>query len=203
MSLEIDFSDIDPNKPGDWPTPIKGIALLVLCIIVWGAGFYFDTQDQWARKGVVERKELDLRASFETKQARAANLEQYQEQIEEMKQNLGAMLRQLPNKTEVANLLVDVSQTGLGSGLKFELFDPQNEIGRDFYAELPIRLKVVGGYHQFGEFVSGLAALPRIVTIHDISIGKVGGNDGGEVLLSMDATARTYRYYDEDEEGKK
>lgn len=202
MSLEINFAEIDPNNPGDWPLPIKGAALLLLCIAVWGAGYWFDTQHQWVRLTSVENKEVELRASFEKKQSRAANLDQYREQVEEMKQNLGAMLRQLPNKTEVANLLVDVSQTGLGSGLKFELFNPQNEIKRDFYAELPIRLQVVGGYHQFGEFVSGLAALPRIVTIHDISIS--GGGKGKEAAnnLTMSATARTYRYYEPGEEDK-
>lgn len=194
MSLELNLADVDPNNPGDWPLPIKGIALLILCIAIWGAGYYFDTKDQLVRLDKEERKELDLKAEFEKKQARAASLDQYREQVEEMKQNLGAMLRQLPNKTEVANLLVDVSQTGLGAGLKFELFNPQNEVKRDFYAELPIKLKVVGGYHQFGEFVSGLAALPRIVTIHDISIGG-----GGKDALTMDATARTYRYYEKDE----
>ncbi len=194
MSLELNLADVDPNNPGDWPLPIKGIALLILCIAIWGAGYYFDTKDQLVRLDKEERKELDLKAEFEKKQARAASLDQYREQVEEMKQNLGAMLRQLPNKTEVANLLVDVSQTGLGAGLKFELFNPQNEVKRDFYAELPIKLKVVGGYHQFGEFVSGLAALPRIVTIHDISIGG-----GSKDALTMDATARTYRYYEKDE----
>lgn len=194
MSLEINLSDLDPNNPGDWPFPIQLIALLFLCIVVWVAGFYLDTSDQLTRLESVERKEAELKATFEKKQARAANLEQYQEQIEEMKQNLGAMLRQLPNKTEVANLLVDVSQTGLGAGLKFELFDPQAEISRDFYAELPIQLTVTGDYHQFGEFVSGLAALPRIVTIHDIRISPNGET------LRMSATARTYRYYEQEED---
>ncbi len=200
---KINFQDIDPNNPADWPLPIKALALLAICIAVWGAGFYFDTQDQLMRLDRAEAQERTLRSDFETKQRRAASLDQYRAQIEEMEQNLGAMLRQLPNRTEVASLLVDVSQTGLGSGLEFELFDPQNEVRRDFYAELPIRLRVVGSYHQFGEFVSGLAALPRIVTIHDIRITGAGGTrgEGRQVMLIMDAVARTYRYYEE-EEGK-
>jgi type IV pilus assembly protein PilO len=197
MSNEkINFADIDPNNPGDWPLLIKGVALLVICIAVWGAGYYFHTQHQLVALDKVEKEELTLREEFKKKQARAASLDQYREQVEEMKQNLGAMLRQLPNKTEVANLLVDVSQTGLGAGLKFTLFDPHNEVNKDFYAELPIKLTVVGGYHQFGEFVSGLAALPRIVTIHNISIA---GGKGKDAALTMNAMAKTYRYYDTDE----
>jgi type IV pilus assembly protein PilO len=145
-----------------------------------------------------EAEELKLRASFEEKQDKAANLEAYQQQLVEMRESFGAMLRQLPDKTEVAALLVDVSQTGLAAGLEFELFQPSGEQNRDFYAELPIRMRVNGQYHEFGRFISGLAALPRIVTIHDVKIASPSGGDGkpGQ-RLNMEATVKTYRYLDE------
>ncbi|MCB1789860.1 MAG: type 4a pilus biogenesis protein PilO, partial [Gammaproteobacteria bacterium] len=128
------------------------------------------------------------------KQAKAANLDAYRAQLAEMQESFGAMLRQLPNRTEVADLLVDVSQTGLAAGLEFELFQPQGEVPKDFYAELPIKIRVVGKYHEFGEFVSGLAALPRIVTIHDVEVRPQSANSP---TLVLEATARTYRYLDE------
>ena len=153
----LDFSDI-----GEWPAPIKLFIVLLVAILVGVAWYYMDTQDQYAALERVRREEKDLRASFEEKQQKAANYEQYKAQLAEMQQTFGAMLRQLPNKKEVADLLIDVSQTGLAAGLEFQLFQPQNEIPKDFYAELPIKLRVVGDYHEFGEFVSGIAALPRI-----------------------------------------
>ena len=138
-----------------------------------------------------------MREEFERKQAKAVNLEKYKKQLEEMKQSFGAMLKQLPHKTEVADLLVDVSQTGLAAGLEFELFDPQSENRREFYAELPIKLKVRGDYHEMGEFISGLAALPRIVTIHNVVVAKGKGQNKEDPLV-MEATAKTYRYLDEE-----
>jgi type IV pilus assembly protein PilO len=142
----------------------------------------------------VQREEADLRQEFESKQAKAANLENYKKQLALMEESFGAMRRQLPDSTEVADLLVDVSQTGLAAGLEFELFQPQAEVPKDFYAELPIKIRVIGNYHEFGEFVSGLAALPRIVTIHDVQI-QPRPNSPGDLI--MEATARTYRYLDE------
>ena len=142
-----------------------------------------------------ERKEGDLRVIFEKKAEQAVNLEAYEKQLEEMRESFGAMLRQLPNQTEVADLLVDISQTGLASGLEFELFQPQGESQREFYSELPITIRVVGDYHEFGNFVSGVAALPRIVTLHNISIGRAGNSDA----LAMNLTAKTYRYIEEDD----
>ena len=147
--------------------------------------------------GIFLLQENELREEFEIKQARAANLGAYKAQLAEMRESFGTMLRQLPNRTEVAGLLVDVSQTGLASGLKFELFQPQKEVPREFYAELPIKLRVTGNYHQFGEFVSGLAALPRIVTIHDIVIKPREPKGGDEGSLELNATAKTYRYLEE------
>jgi type IV pilus assembly protein PilO len=186
---ELDFSNI-----GDWPGIVKAILILVLCTLV-GVGWYFyDIEGRYEKLAQAERTEQDLRQDFENKQAKAANLEAYREQLAEMQESFGAMLRQLPNRTEVADLLVDVSQTGLAAGLEFELFQPQGEVPKDFYAELPIRIRVIGNYHEFGEFVSGLAALPRIVTIHDVQIQNRPNSPG---KLVMEALARTYRYLDE------
>jgi len=147
-----------------------------------------------------EADELDLRAQFENKQQRAANLDAYRAQLAEMERSFGAMLRQLPGKTEVPNLLVDISQTGLAAGLQEKLFQPGNEKSNGFYAELPIKIRLVGSYHQFGAFVSGIAALPRIVTLHDIQIAPV--DKGAFDNLTMDVTAKTYRYIEDEGGGK-
>lgn len=187
---ELDLSDI-----GDWPGFVKAILVLLLCAGV-GVGWYFyDIEGRYEELARVKNTEQELRLDFEAKQAKAANLEAYRAQLAEMEESFGAMLRQLPNRTEVADLLVDVSQTGLAAGLEFELFQPQGEVPRDFYAELPIKIRVIGNYHEFGEFVSGLAALPRIVTIHDVQVKSQQGAPG---KLVMEAMARTYRYLDEE-----
>jgi type IV pilus assembly protein PilO len=186
---ELDFSNI-----GDWPLPVKLILVLVLCALIGVGGYFGLITDQEDRLKQVQRKEQDLRAEFERKQERAANLENYKKQLAVMEESFGAMRRQLPDKTEVADLLVDVSQTGLAAGLEFELFQPQAESPKEFYAELPIKLRVKGGYHEFGEFISGLAALPRIVTIHNVRINPRKGGD----QLTLEATAKTYRYLDEE-----
>ncbi|MCG8125361.1 MAG: type 4a pilus biogenesis protein PilO, partial [Candidatus Thiodiazotropha taylori] len=189
----LDFSNVRI-----WPTPVKMVAVVLVAIAVMVAGYYLVIEAQLTQLDSVERKELDLRKEFETKQAKASNLDAYRQQLEEMKQSFGTMLRQLPDKTEVAELLVDVSQTGLASGLEFELFKPQEELPKDFYAELPIQVIVKGEYHEFGNFISGLAALPRIVTIHDIKI-KRGDPKASDPKLTLEATAKTYRYLDEEE----
>ena len=199
MNLQ-ELNDLDLSNIGVWPAPIKAIIILMLCAIIGVGWYYYNTEDQLKKLEKVEKTELKLRSTFEKKQAKAVNLDAYKKQLEEMKQSFGAMLRQLPDKTEVAELLVDVSQTGLASGLEFELFDPLGENRKEFYAELPIKISVKGEYHQFGAFISGLALLPRIVTIHNIAIkpkkDKAAGNE-----LVMEAVAKTYRYLDE-EEGK-
>jgi type IV pilus assembly protein PilO len=197
MNLQ-ELNQLDFSNLGDWPVAAKTVAILLVCGVVMGAGYYLDTQDQMARLGRVESEERNLRAEFERKQEKAANLKEYKQQLEEMRQSFGAMLKQLPDKTEVAALLVDVSQTGLAAGLEFELFQPLAEVRKDFYAELPIKLRVLGGYHEFGEFISGLAALPRIVTIHDVNIEPRKGDKDGR--LQLVATAKTYRYLEEPEE---
>ena len=192
MTLQ-ELNELDFSNAGDWPGVIKAILVLILCALVVVGWYFLYTEAQYEKLEQVQKVEQDLRLDFEAKQAKAANLDAYRAQLAEMEESFGAMLRQLPNKTEVADLLVDVSQTGLAAGLEFELFQPQGEIPKDFYAELPITLRVIGGYHEFGEFVSGLAALPRIVTIHDVQIQP--SQDSNE--LEMRATARTYRYLDE------
>jgi type IV pilus assembly protein PilO len=196
-----DLNNLDFSNIGIWPTPVKAAVILVFCVLLGIGWYYYDTEEQLNRLDKEEQQELTLRNDFENKQAKAVNLEAYRKQLEEMKQSFGAMLRQLPNKTEVADLLVDVSQTGLAAGLEFELFDPAGEVPQEFYAELPINLKVNGDYHEFGEFISGLAALPRIVTIHDVRIYPKGGKtkDGGSGgTLVLEAVAKTYRYLDEE-----
>jgi len=189
-----ELNELDLSNIGDWPAAIKLILIVILCGLVITAWYFLDTEDQYLELQRVENTEQELRQDFEVKQAKAANLEAYRAQLAEMKESFGAMLRQLPNRTQVADLLVDVSQTGLAAGLEFELFQPQPEVPKDFYAELPIKIRVIGTYHEFGEFVSGLAALPRIVTVHDVSM-KPRSKDSGQLV--MEATARTYRYLDE------
>ncbi len=197
MTLQ-ELNELDLSNIGVWPGPVKFFLVLLLCSGIGAGWYFFNTEDQLKALANVEKKEVSLKQEFENKQAKAVNLEKYKKQLEEMKQSFGAMLRQLPNRTEVADLLVDVSQTGLASGLEFELFDPQGEVPREFYAELPIKIKVHGGYHEFGEFISGLAALPRIVTIHNVVVSHGQKTGGGENPLVMEATAKTYRYIDEE-----
>ncbi|MEW8031980.1 MAG: type 4a pilus biogenesis protein PilO [Candidatus Thiodiazotropha endolucinida] len=201
MSIINDLNELDFNNVGIWPTPIKFFVVILVAVLVLVAGYYLIIEDDIASLEAVQKEEQKLRADFVKKQSKAANLEAYRKQLEEMKQSFGTMLRQLPDKTEVAELLVDVSQTGLASGLEFELFKPLDEVPREFYAELPIQVKVTGQYHEFGHFISGLAALPRIVTIHDIKISRTSKGDADADLL-LEATAKTFRYLDEEEEGQ-
>jgi len=192
MNLELD--QLDLSNISRWPAAARAVVILFLMGGVIFLGYWFHTKDQLQQLEKAEQKEGDLRIIFERKAKQAANLEAYEKQLEEMRESFGAMLRQLPNKTEVADLLVDVSQTGLASGLEFVLFQPKAENPREFYAELPISIRVTGDYHEFGNFVSGVAALPRIVTLHNITINRTQGDK-----LSMDLTAKTYRYLEEGE----
>lgn len=196
MTLD-DLQNLDFQNIGNWPMAAKAVAILVLCAAVLFAGYWFDTKDQLEVLTQAETKEQDLKTTFESKQAVAANLEAYRQQMAEIEKTFGALLLQLPSKNEIAELLVDISRVGLDSGLEFELFKPQDEIKKDFYAEFPIQIRVNGTYHQFGNFASGVAALPRIVTLHNLSIklSKVKDSD----RLVMEATANTYRYLDKDE----
>jgi type IV pilus assembly protein PilO len=192
-----ELNQLDLNDFGEWPIPIKAVAILIVCVALGGLAYYYDTSGQLDRLAQEQKTELDLRSSLAIKQQKAANLQAYRDQLTEMEQSFGAMLKQLPNRTEVAALLVDVSQTGLANGLEFELFQPENEIVREFYAELPIRVRVRGNYHDFGRFVSGLAALPRIVTLHNVQISGGSGAAAGEPL-ALQATVKTYRYLEEE-----
>ena len=195
--MNMDLNELDLTNVARWPAAARAVVILFLMGGVIFLGYWFHTKDQLVDLARVEEKEVGLKVIFETKAKQAVNLEAYEKQLEEMRESFGAMLRQLPNKTEVADLLVDVSQTGLASGLEFRLFQPRAEIPREFYAELPISVQVIGNYHEFGEFISGVAALPRIVTAHDVSIVKSGKDENS--LLKMVLTAKTYRYLDEEE----
>ncbi|MDO8826596.1 type 4a pilus biogenesis protein PilO [Methylophaga sp.] len=187
------INDIDFNESGEWPLVGKVVAAVLICALVWGAGYYFLIKDKRTQLTRLEQTEAELRTSFEIKQSKAVNLEAYKEQMKEMEVSFASMLQQLPRKSEVADLLVDISRTGLVNGLEFELFKPEEERPIDFYIELPITMRVTGSYHQFAEFVSGIAALPRIVTLHNFKMGPLttSGN------MTMDITAKTYRYFDE------
>ncbi len=178
----------DFNAAGTWPLPIRAATTLLVCAIVAGAGVYFDTLDQLAALESTEQKEQDLKHEFEGKQRKAANLKDYQDQLAQIEIQLYEMIRQMPTEEEVASLLVDISQTGLASGLEFKLFKPDAPIRKDFYSELPISIQVLGKYEELGLFVSGLASLPRIVTVHDVKITPAG-NDGA---MLMNAMVKTY-----------
>ena len=190
------LNELDIRNIASWPLPARVLVIVIIFVGVLGLGYWLDTKDQGMRLEKAEQKEQELRHAFEAKAKKAANLQAYEQQLEEMRESFGAMLRQLPNKTEVAELLVDISQTGLASGLEFELFKPQSEIPKEFYAELPISIRVKGDYHEFGNFISGVAALPRIVTVHDVAIEQ-----SKEQGLTMNILAKTYRYLDEEEGG--
>ncbi len=192
------LSEIEFNEPGEWPQLFKIMAVLLLCIGLLVAGYYAIIKDKKIELEAAEQKELALKQEFEKKYAKAVNLEAYKEQMAEMRVTFSSMLQQLPRKSEVADLLIDISRTGLVNGLEFDLFRPEGERPVDFYAELPIQMKVTGTYHQFGEFVSAIAALPRIVTMHNLVMSPV---DSG--LMTMDITAKTYRYFDEEIEENK
>ena len=200
MSIVDELRSLDTSDPGRWPLPIRAgaVAILFAAAVAIGIWMLVINQEMPGLRAA-ERQEVDLRAQFEDRQRKAANFDAYRAQLAEIERDFGAMLRQLPGKTEVPSLLVDISQTGLGAGLEEQTFTPTGEIQKDFYAELPIKLRYTGSYHELGNFVSGIAALPRIVTLHDISIKPVNGSNPDE--LTLDVTAKTYRYLDEEATG--
>ena len=191
---------LEPENIGTAPMPVKIGVFAVLFVSIIAAGIYFDTREQLRVLETHERKELELKDEFRVKADRAAKLELYKEQLAEMEASFGALLRQLPETTEVESLLVDVSQTGLASGLEIKKFKPSAEEKKGFYAELPIALEVSGSYHQLATFISGIAALPRIVTISDMKLEPFDKEDPDSAKLQMSATAKTYRYLQEDEQ---
>lgn len=179
---------------GSWPLPVKVTTVLMVCALVIIGWIYMDTMDQWIKLESVQYQEGELKSTLVTKQKKAVNLEAYKAQLKEIKQTFGIMLGKLPDKTEVDMLLENVSRTGLAAGLEFELFKPEGEIRKDFYAELPVNLRVIGRYDEFANFVSGLASLSRIVTMHDVTITlKEKDLDN----MTMDAVVKTYRYLDD------
>ena len=197
MTLD-DLRSLDWRDPGRWPLPVRlgaiGIWFTVAFLIL---GYIFVWQQQQPDLEAFQQEEVKLRAEFRDKHSKAVNLELYKQQLADIERSFGAMLRQLPGRTEVPNLLVDISQTGLAAGLQQQLFQPMPQQNKDFYAELPIKIRLTGSYHQFGDFVSGIAALPRIVTLHDVDIKQTG--KGSNDQLQLDVTAKTYRYLDEEE----
>jgi type IV pilus assembly protein PilO len=202
---QLDFKDI-----GRWPFLFRALGVLLVLVFVTGLlVWYFVWGDNGNRPELLKARaeQQSLWATFDQKQRKAANLEAYRQQLAEIERTFGAMLRQLPGRTEVPSLLVDISQTGLAAGLQERLFQPGSETQKDFYAELPIKIQLTGGYHEFGLFVSGIAALPRIVTLHDIEItrgtarssSRRGAAPPPSDALTLNLTAKTYRYLDEDE----
>jgi type IV pilus assembly protein PilO len=199
----MSLKELNFNNTGSWPREFKlGFCVLVGLLII-GLAWWLFVRDKTAELEGLERQEADLRSEFETKQGRAANFEPLKLQLAQMEQQLQQMLRQLPSKTEMPDLIVDISQTALATGLNSELFQPGPETPKEFYAEKPIALRMVGTYHQFGAFVSGVASLPRVVilTMHDISLRPVASNKsiGPNIPLELAGTVKTYRYLDEDE----
>jgi type IV pilus assembly protein PilO len=178
----------DINAAGTWPLPVKLAATLIVCVAVGLFGFYFFTVDQLDSLEAVRHKEQELRTVFESKQKKAVNLQDYQKQLKDIEASLDVMIRQMPTEEEVASLLIDISQTGLASGLEFKLFKPSGPVKQEFYSELPISIQVLGKYEELGLFVSGLASLPRIVTVHDVNMVPQG-KDG---TMLMNAIVKTY-----------
>jgi type IV pilus assembly protein PilO len=200
-----ELRDLDFNDIGSAPTSVRYIILGFLLVIILAIGYYLLIKAKTEQLELVHNLENSLRVDFEAKQSKAANLEAYEAQLAEMQELLETMFRQLPSKTEMDKLLVDVSQTALGAGIDVQLFQPNAEAFHDFYAERPISVRMLGDYHQFGEFVSGVASLPRVVilTMHDIALRRatdrdVGAN-AGDGRLILEGTVKTYRYIDEEE----
>ena len=189
-----DLNNLTLDNIGGWPGPIKIVFIIIVCSAILGLGYWKDISVLQEDLKRVEIEESDLKITFEARQKKAANLEALKLQLENIKETFGDLLKRLPNKTEVAALLVDISQQGLGAGLEFELFKPGKERQADFYVELPINISVVGDYHEFGQFISGVSDLPRIVTNHNVKIKPKGSQ------LVLQTTAKTYRYMDEEEE---
>jgi type IV pilus assembly protein PilO len=198
-----ELQSLDLKNPGAWPNWAHISAAVLAAIFILGAGTYTLIEPEYNQLGVEQAKEVTLRADFERKQKKVAALDAYKQQLAEMQRNFGDMLKQLPSKSEVANLLNDISQTRIASSLDEELFQPQSEVPKDFYAEIPNKIIVTGDYHQMGSFVSGVAALPRIVVIDEVEIKPINASKPGEAPvkspLRMTALAKTYRYLDASE----
>ncbi len=199
MNFVDELQNLDANDVGRWPLPFRvGVIVIVFVLVVALGIYFFIVKDKAPLLERAQNEEQELRLTFENKQRKAANYDAYKAQLEQIEQSFGTMLRQLPGETEIPSLIVDISQTGLAAGLQEKLFVPQAEIPKDFYAEKPIKIRLTGGYHEIGNFVSGIAALPRIVTLHNINITRESNEEFDN--LSMEVTAQTYRYLDEEAE---
>lgn len=194
MTLD-ELRNLDFSNLSLWPLPVKITGVALVGVLILAAGYWFIIRGEWEDYQVVKAQEQDLKKTYTSKVALAVNLDAYKQQMEEMRQTFGSLLRQLPDTTEVPDLLIDITQAGLGRGLEFVLFKPEKEVPKEFYAELPISIRVRGSYHELANFVSDVAALPRIVTFSDIDI-KLQPKDA---KLLMAAKAKTYRYLDDDE----
>jgi type IV pilus assembly protein PilO len=197
QAIADDFRFLNPNDPAAWPPIPKMAALAGILLALVVAGWWFLWSDQLVELETKQKEEETLKLQYLDKKKQAVNLDLYIEQLAEIDRSFGALLKQLPNKSEIEALLIEVNQAGLGRGLQFELFRPGAEQVKDFYAELPIAVKIIGGYHDFGAFAADIAKLPRIVTLNNIAI--VPGKDGA---LALDATTKTFRYLDEEEVAK-
>lgn len=197
MSFVDELKSLDANDVGRWPFVFRAGVIGIVFAAVVGAGVYYTiVQDKMPALERVKQEEINLRDVFKNKQTKAANFDAYKAQLAQMEQSFGTMLRQLPGETEIPSLIVDISQTGLAAGLQEKLFVPQPEVPRDFYAEKPITISLSGGYHEIANFVSGIAALPRIVTLHDINISPEDPSNYD--VLTLQVTAKTYRYIEEE-----
>ena len=197
MNLVEELKTLDVNDIGRWPLPFRAGVIVIAFMLVTGLGVYwFIVKDKAPQLEREQAEEQTLRTTFENKQRKAANYDAYKAQLAQIEQSFGTMLRQLPGETEIPSLIVDISQTGLAAGLQEKLFEPQSEVPKDFYAEKPIKIRLSGGYHDIANFASGVASLPRIVTLHDINITPDNKDDFDS--LSIEVTAKTYRYLDEE-----
>jgi type IV pilus assembly protein PilO len=200
MSLADDLNKLNLNNIGNWPVPFKIGAMTLLLALILGGGYWFVWADQLDGLDRAQQEEKKLRKEFIDKKTQAVNLDLYQQQVKDIEQAFGALVRQLPNKAEMDALLTDIAQAGIGRGLEMDLFKPApNDTPKDFYAELPITLRLTGSYHDMGRFASDIAQLPRIVTLNNISISPAQGKDGA---LTLNVVAMTYRYLDEEEIAK-
>jgi type IV pilus assembly protein PilO len=200
VSVLQELRSLDPRDPGRWPLAIRAIAVAICFVVCTLLLIYFFVwTDRVPELQARENTEQQLRNEYRTKHSKAINLVLYKQQLADIEKSFGAMLRQLPSRTEVPNLLVDISQTGLAAALQEKLFQPGQEVKKDFYAELPIKIELTGSYHEFGAFVSGIAALPRIVTLGDIQITPLDSKSSGFDQLQLALTAKTYRYLDDEE----
>lgn len=196
-AIAEDFRDLDPKDIGAWPLAPRIATLLALAIALLVAGWWFDWSGQMEVLGTKQQQEAKLKEEFLQKKRQAVNLEEYRKQLAEIDRSFGVVLKQLPNKAEMESLLIDINQAGLGRGLQFELFKPGNESIREFYAELPIQLRLTGTYHDFGAFAGDIAKLSRIVTLSELNLENGTGG-----VMKLDATATTFRYLDQDEMAK-